>query len=82
MAPKERRRPTRRDLLVVVGELQNLIGLALAYNNDRNPDKQANVDDALGQALTFCIEARGQDPPIDKNLGPWRAPIQEREKTR
>ena len=36
---KLKRKPTRRDLLVVIGALQDLIGQAIAaHGNDRNPD--------------------------------------------
>lgn len=65
-----KRKPTRRDLLIVIGRLQNLIGLAQANNNDRNPDRQAQVDHAHKQAQTLCIEARSFDPPINDS-GPW-----------
>ena len=60
-----RRKPTRKDLLVVIGELQNRIGLAKALCNDRNPDRQAQVDHALQTAIELCVEARSYDPPLD-----------------
>lgn len=60
------RRPTRRDLIAVIERLQDLIGEAKAGCNDRNPNKQATVDGALGEALALCIAVRSDDPPCSK----------------
>ena len=73
-----KRRPTRRDLLIVIGRLQAKIGRAMSANNDRNPHRQAATDGALREALALCTEARGHDPPIDRPTGPWAAEEEER----
>lgn len=56
-------RPSRKDLLKIVGILQDKIGLALAQFNDRNPNRQEDVENILRKALTLCIDARSFDPP-------------------
>jgi hypothetical protein len=66
-----KRRPTRRDLLIVIGRLQGAIGRAQAENNDRNPNRFAQVNGVLGAALDLCVDVRGYDPPILKDTGPW-----------
>lgn len=65
-----KRKPTRRDLLIVVGRLQCLVGHALSRNHDRNQNRQADVDGTLHEAMRLCIEARSYDPPL-KDSGPW-----------
>jgi hypothetical protein len=67
---KRKRKPTRRDLLIVVGRLQELVGHALSRNHDRNHNRQADVDGTLHEAIRLCIEARSYDPPL-KDTGPW-----------
>ncbi len=57
--------PTRRDLLLVIGELQNLIGEIRMVDNDRNPRRQDDKDPLFEQALTLCHDARAFDPPIE-----------------
>lgn len=60
-----RRKPTRRDLLLVIGELQNLVGkMSSAYGNDRAECRASQVNRAAEKALTLCIDARSFDPPI------------------
>ena len=68
-----KRKPTRRDMLIIIGRLQGEIGRARAANNDRNQNRQAEVDGVLDEALALCIEARGYDPPIMRDTGPWAA---------
>lgn len=68
-----KRRPTRRDLLIVVARPQNLVGRAMACNGDRNPNRSADVQGTLNAALELCIDALGQDPPLEKPNGPWAA---------
>lgn len=64
------RKPTRRDLLVVVGRLQDLVGQAIAHDNDRNPNRQAQVRGTLEQALDLCIATLSKDPPLVRS-GPF-----------
>ncbi len=67
-----RRRPTRRDLLVVVGRLQDLVGSALiCHGNNRDPDGFEKGQQVLQEAFDLCTEARSQDPPIEPPSGPW-----------
>lgn len=65
-----RRKPTRRDLLVIVGRLQDLIGRAVEKNHDRNPDRYAQVNGPLEEAAILCIAARSFEPPVEDS-GPW-----------
>lgn len=68
---ERKRKPTRRDLLLVIGRLQCKIGRAIGANNDRNPNSYAETRGVLQEALELCIAARGHDPPIAGRLGPW-----------
>jgi len=65
-----KRRPTRRDLLVIIGRLQGLVGEATANNHDRNPNRYAETMGALEDAFDLCVEALSKDPP-QKDTGPW-----------
>ena len=65
-----KRKPTRRDLLIVIGRLQRLIGFAKGANNDRNQNRFAHVDVALAVAHDLCIDARSFDPPVE-GRSPW-----------
>ena len=66
-----RRKPTRRDLLVVVSRLQTLIGRAHACaGNDQDKNRLANTQGVLNEAFELCLAARSQDPPADED-GPW-----------
>lgn len=67
-----RRRPTRRDLLVVIGRLQDLIGETdHRHGNDRDPNGFERGQRALKLAHKLCVDARSFDPPIEDRLGPW-----------
>lgn len=66
----KKRKPTRRDLLIVVGRLQGLAGAASARNNDRNQNRHADVHGVLQEMLDLCIEARSYEPPLEDS-GPW-----------
>lgn len=57
--------PTRRDLLLVIGELQNIIGNLKACDHDRNPRRQDDKDPLFAAAETLCIDARSFDPPVE-----------------
>jgi hypothetical protein len=77
-----RRRPTRRDLLVVVGRLQDLVGrVRAAHSDDRDPEAFEKGARALDEALELCIEAAGKDPPV-RQTGPWAPAKQTSTKTR
>jgi len=66
------RKPTRRDLLVVIARLQNAIGDArMYYEDDQNQEGLGLGRAALMNAHDLCIEATGQDPPVDVTRGPW-----------
>lgn len=57
--------------MLVLGELQTLVGKALAgYQNDRTADRSAVVVPPLEQAHQLCVDARSFDPPTDAE-GPW-----------
>lgn len=60
------KKPSRRELLKVVSELQDLIGEAVAaHANDRDPDAFVKVQTPLEKAFELCIQARSFDPPTD-----------------
>lgn len=74
-----KKKPTRRDLLIAIGSLQNFIGMARSCHNDRNQNRQAQVDQHLDDALDFCIEVRSFDPPLEA-IGPWAVVPRDSEK--
>lgn len=59
------RRPTRRDLLQVIGRLQTIIGGAKGAGHDRNPNARGQVEAALTLAVNLCLDATAQDPGED-----------------
>lgn len=63
------RRPTRRDLLLVIGELQNIIGaMGASYGNDRAIDRAGPLKELEKRGMDLCVKARSFDPPI---TGKW-----------
>jgi len=76
-----RRRPTKRDLLVIVGVLQDAIGQARGDNHDRNPNRFEDVDGTLAAAFDLCVAARSGYPAIEDRLGPWGARLTKRKVT-
>jgi len=71
----QRRRPTRRDLLVVVGQLQDAIGrLSAVTNNDRSPTRADDLKPLFAAAFDLCVAATAHDPPLTARLGPWGEP--------
>ena len=68
-----RRKPTRRDLLVVISRLQGFIGRAIGFHgNDRDRNGFERGQSELEAAHLLCIESSAQDPPV-KETGPWAA---------
>lgn len=68
---RTRRKPTRKDLLIVIGRLQDLVGLASAeYSNDRDPNGFEKGQATLRDAHVLCIDVLSHDPPLEPK-GPW-----------
>ena len=67
----KRRRPTRRDLLVLIGRLQDAIGRGIAAYDGEGKTRADDIHAALDPAFDLCIEARSFDPPVTG--GPWEA---------
>lgn len=67
------RKPTRRDLLIVIGRLQDLVGRAHTdHANDRDLDGHEKGQDSLERAMQLCIDARSFDPiVVGKSRGGW-----------
>ena len=63
------KKPTRIELLGAITSLQGFVGKAMGANNDRNPNRQAEVSDYLRRAHELCIEARASDPSDDGYRG-------------
>lgn len=58
------RKHTRSDLLGGIASLQGLVGLASnAAANDRDPHRQAKVQDYLTRAFDLCVELSSTDKP-------------------
>lgn len=65
------RKPTRRDLLVVIQRLQQLAGRAKhAAMNDRNPERMRDLLRYTEEAEQLCLDAQSFDPII-RASGPW-----------
>jgi hypothetical protein len=57
-------KPTRKELVAVIQELQDLIGCARgAALNDRDPNRMDSVQRPLEQGFNLCVEALSFDPP-------------------
>lgn len=66
VSPVEARKsPSRRDLLLVIGELQNLIGEIQAVDNDRNQRREDDKQPLFKKAHQLCVDARSFDPPLE-----------------
>lgn len=63
------KRPTRRDLLLVIGELQTIIGaMHGAYRNDRARDTADQIHDLAERGMALAVKATSFDPPQE---GRW-----------
>lgn len=60
-----RKRPTRRDLLLVVGELQTIIGQISESAGDRNPNRAADIETYVKKGFQLALDARNFDPPTE-----------------
>lgn len=62
-------KPTRRDLLYVIGELQDIIGaIGGAAMNDRAKERAQTIQDLVKRGMDLAILARSYDPPL---FGQW-----------
>jgi hypothetical protein len=69
----KRKRPTRRDLLVVIARCQNLFGQVAAVTSDRNPNRAADIERVWRAGFDLCVEAQSHDEPVD-DARPWSRP--------
>jgi hypothetical protein len=65
-----KRKPRRKDLLVVIGRCQDLFGKILGAHSDRNPNRAEDIHRLCNQGFNLCIEAAEQDEPAAQK-GPW-----------
>lgn len=67
-----KRKPSRKDLLVVIARLQNHFSEALALvDDDRHSDRKVQLRGALNNGFTLCVEATEQEPAPPAICGPW-----------
>jgi len=71
MSESKRRKPTRRDLLIVIGRLEGAVAeLANLYHpHENNTADRAHTIAKAAELLGR--NARSYDPPVIGNLGPW-----------
>lgn len=72
-----RGQPSRRDLLLIIGELQSLLGQIQAVDTDRNQRREDDKQPLFKRAHELCIDARSFDPPIEggsRRGWPWGKP--------
>jgi len=68
---KKKRKPTRRDLLVIITRLQGMIGTAHGEHfNDRSRTAFETAQRILKKAHELCIDARSHEDPV-RMTGPW-----------
>lgn len=66
--PPIKKKPTRKELVAAIQELQGLIGRAKgAAWNDRNPNRMADIQIPLEQAFDLCVESLSFEPPLIPN---------------
>ena len=64
---RKRARGNARKIIVLVGDIQDLIGEAQgAYLNDRASDRAAKVLNALETAFGKCLEITGMYEPVEE----------------
>lgn len=56
------KKPTRRELLKVITESQNLFGSIMAAFSDRNPNRAADIEHLTTEGFELCLNARSFDP--------------------
>lgn len=62
-------KPTRRDLLLVIGQLQGIIGrIGSTYADDRSRERSTPIQEAVTEGMDLCVRARSYDPPL---TGTW-----------
>lgn len=55
-----------RELVIALGDIQDLIGKAIAIaNNDRNQNKQRDINETLTKAFDKCVESLSLYDPIN-----------------
>lgn len=60
------KKPSRRELLKVITELQTMISRGRSLHaNDRNPHGFEQGQNILEEAFNLCLDARSYDPPTD-----------------
>lgn len=60
------KKPTRKELLQVITELQRLVSAARTHHgNDRDPNGFEKGQNKLTEAFELCVQARSFDPPTD-----------------
>lgn len=64
------RRPTRRDLIVVLTRLQGHVSQSAALAMDENLDPKP-LRQELKKAFDLCVDALEQDLPASPTAGPW-----------
>lgn len=63
------KRPTRRDLLLVISELQDIIGaLGAVYANDRAVERTGTIQELEKRGFDLCVRTRSFDEPT---TGRW-----------
>lgn len=59
---------TRKQLIIALGDCQQLFGLIAAAASDRNPNRAADIEKLTKQGFELCLMVRNQDPPISGTL--------------
>ena len=66
----QKTKPTRKELLMVLGRCQNLFGNVASASSDRNPNRDAQLNAISEIGFALCIEVLGYFDQVVP-IGPW-----------
>ena len=64
-------RPTRTDLLAIIGTLQTVFGKIDSAAGDRNSNRAAHIAAMTKFGHQLCVDARSFDSPEAGDKSPW-----------
>lgn len=59
---------TRKQLIIALGDCQQLFGQISSAASDRNPNRAADIDKLTKSGFELCIAVRSTEPPISGTL--------------
>ena len=59
---------TRKQLLIALGDCQDLFGQISSAASDRNPNRAADIERLTAKGFKLCVDVRSADPPVTGTL--------------